>query len=402
MTTHSELNPQNSLTVPVPVLFASTHTGLGGGETSLYEMVRCLDPARWTPHLLCPAEGQFTDLWRSQGWPVHIIPWRSAMPIFVPAIWARFPVVRKIAALIRRERIAVVRPEYHSVPLVAPACRRTGVPWVWMVHGQWTHPRPWQRGLFRQAAHIFADSGWTKAGFLGDPPFMPPERVEVRHLGVDVDRFRPDVDGSPVRQRLGITPDAPVITILGRFQPIKGHLNFLGMAARIAPEYPDARFLVVGDNVLDGAVGDRHKQAILETVEHDPHLKRSVIFTGFTADLVRVLRATDVLVCASDFESFGMAHLEAMACGVPVVSTNVGGPSETVLDGETGYLVPPRDPDALAAAVRKLLDDPDLRARMGRAGRVHVLRALDVRHYAARFDEVLAALVGLDNPDGTR
>ena len=382
---------------PLPVLFVSSHTGLGGGETSMAEMVRCLDPARWTPHLLVPTEGQLAALWRAEGWPVHIIPWRPATPYFVPALWARFPVVGRIAELLRRERIAVARPEYHSVPLVAPACRRVGIPWVWMVHGQWTRPRPWQRGLFRQAAHLFADSGWTKRGFLGEPPFMPPERVEVRHLGVDVTRFHPGMDGRPVREALGIPPDAPVITILGRFQPIKGHLNFLAMAARLAPDYPEARFLIVGDNVLDGAAGDRHKAAMRAVVQGNPALQRQVIFTGFTPNLVQVMRATDVLVCASDFESFGMAHLEAMACAVPVVSTDVGGPAETVIEGETGLLVPPRDPEALAGAVRRLLDDPALRARMGRAGREHVLRALDVRHYAARFSEVLWEVVGGSN-----
>ena len=279
------------------------------------------------------------------------------MPIFFPAIWGRFPVVSKIADLLHREGIVAVRPEYHSVPYAAAACRQVGLPWLWMVHGIWTHPRPWQRGLFRQANHVFADSAWTKAGFLGEPPFMPPERVEVCHLGVDTGRFHPEGDGAPIRAALGIPADALVITILGRFQPIKGHLTFLQMAARLAPDYPQARFLVVGDNVLDGAIGDRHKAALRETVQADAHLRQQVIFTGFTDDLVPTLHATDVLVCASDFESFGMAHLEAMACGVPVVSTNVGGPAETVADGETGFLVPPRDPGALAQAVRRLLDD---------------------------------------------
>jgi glycosyltransferase involved in cell wall biosynthesis len=382
----------NPTAAPTPILFVSSHTGLGGGETSLYEMVRCLDPARWTPHLLCPKEGAFTNLWRGEGWSVHILPWRPVTPVFVPALWARLPVVNQIAALIRRERIAAVRPEFHSVPLAAPACRKAGIPWVWMVHGQWTHPYRWQRGLFRQAAHLFADSGWTKAGFLGDPPFADPDRVEVLHLGVDVDRFVPGVDGGPVREALGIAPDEQVITILGRFQPIKGHLNFLSMAAQIAPDFPKARFLIVGDNVLDGAIGDRHKAAIIETVNSNPDLKRSVIFTGFTDDLVPTLNATDLLVCASDFESFGMAHLEAMACETPVVSTNNGGPAETVLDGKTGLLVPPKNPDALADAVRQLLSDPERRVQMGKAGRQHVLDTLDVRHYAARFSAVLEAV----------
>lgn len=384
--THSKHNMQNS---KLNVLFVSSFTGLGGGETSLFEMVCHLDLERITPHLLVPREGAFPALWSGQGWPVHVIPWRPATPVHVPALWARFPVVQQITALLRQERIAIARPEFHCVPLVAPACAEVHIPWVWMVHGQWTHPRPWQRGLFKQAAHHFADSGWTKDGFLGRPPFMPLERVEVLHLGVDVDRFTPGEVDPALRAAYGIPPDAPVITILGRFQPVKGHLNFLEMAALLAPDYPDARFLIVGANVLDGAVGDQQAEAMRARIERDPVLRRAVVFTGFVDELVPVLRLTDVLVCASDFESFGMAHLEAMACGTPVVSTNVGGPSETVVDGKTGFLVPPRDPRSLAEAVKPLLDDPRLRARMGQAARQHVLDRLDVRQYAARFGEVL-------------
>ncbi len=382
---------------PIPILFVSTYIGLGGGETSTFEMVRGLDPARWTPHLLCPREGQYIRRWREQGWPVHVIPWRAAMPIFVPAVWGRFPVVGRIAALLRQERIAIALPDFHSIAYVAAACRPLTLPWVWLSHGPWTHPYPWQRAPFQAAAHCFANSAWTRDGFLGNPPFMPPDRVEVAYYGIDTARFRPAEDGGAARRAtradLGIPPDAPVITILGRFQPVKGHLNFMRMAARLAPDYPQARFLVVGDNVLDGLAGDRHKAAIHDLVMGDPCLRAQVIFTGFSDTPQQLLNASDVLVCASDFESLGMAHLEAMACEIPVVSTNVGGPNETVVDGETGFLVPPRDPDALAQAVRRLLDDPDLRARMGRAGRARVLARFTVGHYSAKVAAALDAIV---------
>ena len=390
------VNPQaqTSGPAPRPVLFASSYVGLGGGETSLLALVRHLDPAHWTPHLLIRAEGQLAAHWRSEGWPVHVIPWRPAFPLFVPALWARLPRVGEFAALLRRERFAAVHADYHSLPLLAPACRRAGIPWLWTVHGWWLRPRPWQRELFRGANHALAVSQAAKDGFLGSPPFMRPDRVEVLPLGVESERFRPEIEGAPLRTELGIAPDAPLITIVGRFQPLKGHLNFLQMAARLAPDYPAARFLLVGDNVLDGAQGDRHKAAVLATIEADPRLRAQVIFAGFRADIPQVMAATDVLVCASDFESFGMVHLEAMASGTAVVSTNRGGPAEIVRDGETGLLVPPRDPEALAAAVRRLLDDPDLRAQMGRAGRAQVTARLDARHYAARFSAVLDDLAG--------
>lgn len=389
MADNPKLSTQNSA---LPVLFVSTYTGLGGGETSLLQMVSRLDPARWTPHLLVPAEGPLADRWRAQGWPIHVLRWRPAMPIFIPAIWARFPVVGRMADLLRREGFAAVHVDYHAMPLIVPPCERQGIPWLWTCHGWWLRPRPWQRGLFRRAGHTFAVSQAAKDGFLGDPPFMPPERVEVRFLGVDVDRFRPGLDGSAVRRELGVTAEARVVTILGRFQPVKGHLNFVQMAARLAPLYPDLRFWIVGDNVLDGLVGDRYKAAVYAAVQADPLLRERVTFVGFRSDPERVLAATDVLVCASDFESFGMAHVEAMACGVPVVSTNRGGPAEIVRDGETGLLVPPHDPTALAEAVRRLLDSPALRQSMGQAGRARAEAVLAVEHYAARFDAVLNAI----------
>lgn len=389
----SQATPQTpAANGPRPVLFASTYVNLGGGETSLLAMVRHLDPARWTPHLLVPARGQLAEQWTQHGWPVHVIPWRPAMPYFIPAVWARLPVVHTLADLLRRERIAVVHLDYHNMPLLAPACERVGIPWLWTCHGWWLKPKPWQRGLFQRARHTFAVSQAAKDGFLGDPPFMPPDRIEVQPLGVDSQRFRPDVDGTAFRREFNIPPDAPVVTILGRFQPIKGHLTFLQMVSLMAEDHPYARFLVVGDNVLDGAQGDRHRSRVIAAVGSDPVLHQRVIFTGFRADTPQVMAATDILVCASDFESFGMVHLEAMASGVAVVSTNRGGPAEIVLDGQTGLLVPPQNPAALAEAVRRLLDDAGLRQQMGEAGRAHVVAKLDARHYAARVSQVLDEL----------
>ena len=92
------------------------------------------------------------------------------------------------------------------------------------------------------------------------------------------------------------------------------------MVSLLAEDYPYVRFLVVGDNVLDGAQGDRHRSRVIAAVGSDPALQKRVIFTGFREDTECVMAATDILVCASDFESFGMVHLEAMASGVPVAS----------------------------------------------------------------------------------
>jgi glycosyltransferase involved in cell wall biosynthesis len=106
-----------------------------------------------------------------------------------------------------------------------------------------------------------------------------------------------------------------------------------------------------------------------------------------------VMAAADVVVCSSDFESYGMVNVEAMASGKSVVSTRRGGPSETVVDGETGFLVEPRDPAALATNVIRLLQDPALRARMGAAGRARVEEHFSADVTAARFQAQIDRLL---------
>jgi len=106
-----------------------------------------------------------------------------------------------------------------------------------------------------------------------------------------------------------------------------------------------------------------------------------------------VLAAADVVVCSSYFEGFGVVNVEAMACGKPVVSTNRGGPAETIVHGETGYLVEPGDAAALATHVIELLRDPSERARLGAAGRDRTLRLFSARAASARFMQVLDGLL---------
>ncbi len=105
------------------------------------------------------------------------------------------------------------------------------------------------------------------------------------------------------------------------------------------------------------------------------------------------MAAADVIVCSSEFESYGMVNVEAMASGKPVVSTRRGGPSETVVDGETGYLVDAGDAEALANRVIALLRDPDLRKRMGAAGRARVERRFSAAAMAAQFAARLNAII---------
>ncbi len=371
-----------------PILFVSSYVGLGGGETDLLALAAAVAP-HYTPHLLLPYEGQLSAAWRANGWPVHITPWRGASVYFWPSVWARFPVVGRFAQIMRQHHIRIVHSDYHSLPMAVAAARQNGIPLLWTCWGWWFRPKIWQRHWFSRLDAIFARSRAIKDGFLGQPPFMPAERVELVYSGVDTERFHPAVDGIRVRWEAGIPQQAPLVAMIARFQDVKGHDVFQAMARHVALQMPHAHFIVAGESIHNVSAEDAYKRRILETAAQDPLLKR-LKYIGFREDAERVIASADVVVCASDFESYGRVNVEAMACAKPVVSTNRGGPAETVVHGETGFLVPPRDAAALAEAVIRLLRDPDLRQRMGAAGRARVLAHFSVEAMARPYLRLFA------------
>lgn len=372
---------------PIPILFTSWYVGLGGGETALLALVRQLDPDRFRPHLVIPYDGQLAERWRDNGWTVHILPFRGATTYFVPLVWSLLPFTRKLQALIREHRIRAVHSDYHTLPFAVPAAQRTGVPLVWTCWGWWFRPKLWQRGFFKQPDATFFPSRAIRDGFLGEPPFMSTATTWLLPPGVDTDRFRPGVDGSSVRRDADIGDDTPLVALVARFQDVKGHHIFQEMARLVVAQMPEARFLVAGEDIHNVSAEADYKRRILETHNNDALLREHVTYLGFRDDTERVMAAADVVVCSSFFESYGMVNVEAMASGTPVVSTNRGGPSETVVDGETGFLVEPGDAAALAEGVLRLLRDADLRASMSAAGRRRVVAQFSAQSTAQTFTE---------------
>lgn len=361
------------------ILFTSWYVGLGGGETDLISLTQHLDTVTYQPHLLLPHEGQLSEVWRDAGWQVHTTHFRGASTYFVPAVWQQFPVVGRILELIQKQQIALIHSDYHTLPLVLPAAKRAGIPLIWTCWGWWFHPKSWQRGFYKHIDRIFARSKAIKEGFLGDPPFLPPDDIEIVYSGVDTVRFHPGVDGAGLRRELGFADDTPLVALIARFQDVKGHDVFQDMARVVAQEIREARFIVAGEDIMGVASDADYKARIIHTYENDPILQDVLHYIGFRDDAERVMAAADVVVCPSDFESYGRVNVEAMATGTPVVSTNQGGPGETVLHGETGFLVPPRQPQALAQYVIQLLQDVDLRHKIGAAGRQRI-----VTHFSAK------------------
>jgi glycosyltransferase involved in cell wall biosynthesis len=209
-----------------------------------------------------------------------------------------------------------------------------------------------------------------------------PRRIEVIYNGVELGgRAR-----SGLRAELGIPDGAPLVGEIGRLCDVKGQKELIQALADV----PTARVVLVGADVEQN--GDFRQE--LERTAERLGVRDRVVFTGPREDARDVLAEVDVVALPSWTEGLPLVVLEAMAQRRPVVATPVGGTPEVVVDGETGVLVPPRDPGALAAALRRLLDDADLRRRMGDAGyervREHFSEETMARRVLAVYDKVLA------------
>jgi glycosyltransferase involved in cell wall biosynthesis len=184
------------------------------------------------------------------------------------------------------------------------------------------------------------------------------DRITVVPCGVDVDQFRPD---GPVAEK----GDRPRLLCVGRLVPRKGFDTVIRALAAI----PDAELVIAGGPVAEKLDDDAEAARLRRLAERFGVADRVTLVGAVPRpDMPARLRSADVVVCAPWYEPFGIVPLEAMACGVPVVASAVGGFLDTVVDGATGTLVPPRRPDQLAAAVRKLLVEPFWREAYGTAG----------------------------------
>jgi glycosyltransferase involved in cell wall biosynthesis len=183
-------------------------------------------------------------------------------------------------------------------------------------------------------------------------------RAITVHEGIDLSR----VEAAPpanVHEDLWLPHHAPVVGNVAALVPHKGQRHLIEAAQLVVRQVPDARFVIAGEGEL---------RAALERQIKEHHLEKHVLLAGFRPDVLSLHKAFDIFVMSSITEGLGTSLLDAMACGKAVVATTAGGIPEVVVDGETGFLVAPRDHAAMADAIVKLLKDDGLRARMGAAG----------------------------------
>jgi glycosyltransferase involved in cell wall biosynthesis len=270
----------------------------------------------------------------------------------------------------------------------------TGAKAVWFQHGIVTHPDLLDRIVRRVPAdRAYANSHATEAWELDHYG----RHCEVVYPGVDLERFAKDTyPHGATRAELGIPANSPVVISVARFQRGKGQEILLETAKLIYSRGLHVHFILVGDTVAGLEPG--YKDVLLQK-SRDLRLDGLAHFVGLRDDLPRLLRDADVLAHSPIFpEAFGLVLVEAMAMELPVVASRGGGPEEIVVEGQTGYLVPPGDPEALADRILDLLTSPDHRTAMGKAGRGRVEELFSARQMVLRFEESFERVLA----DGSR
>jgi glycosyltransferase involved in cell wall biosynthesis len=356
---------------PIRVTNVITRMIVGGAQETVYVTCALIDQARYPSEIItgpqAGAEGTLIEACRDKGIPIRIEPTlvRELHPLKDPAAIAR------LAAIFRREKPDIVHTHSSKAGIVGRAAARlAGVRHVvHSAHGwafnatqpaaerafyQWVERTV---GSFTDAIVLVAQSNLDAARELG---IGHPERYRMIRSGIEVERYakRPG-DRASVLAEFGLEPETFLIGSVARLSPPKEPFLLVDALARIAPRHPEAALLLVGD-------GELRPQTEAAIARHG--LAGRVRLAGVRNDVPRLLGACDAFALATRWEGLPRVLPQALAAGLPIVTSAVNGTVETVREGVTGYLVPASDLDAMADRLCRLACDPAGARRMGEAG----------------------------------
>jgi glycosyltransferase involved in cell wall biosynthesis len=287
---------------------------------------------------------------------------------------------RLVTMLADTDVVHVHRGKEHWLAVIANRLTARPRPVVRTRHiAQAVRPHAGNRWLYRRAtALVVTVTEAIRAQYIVSG-LLPPHRVVTLAGGVDVGTYRPFERGGDARAWLGDDPTVPLVGMVSGLRVMKGHATVIDAAARLAAAGVRPHFAIIGGGVLEPAIRDAIRRARLDG---------QFTIAGFVAGLPAIMASLDVALYVP-LESDGMSRVvfEYLAAARPVIAARVGVVPEVLVDGEHAALVPAGDPAALAITIRRLLEDPPLRARLGTCGR----RLVEARYSGARVARALLA-----------
>ncbi len=363
---------------PIRIAYVINAMIVGGSQTHLVQVMRFLDRERFAPLFVClSGKGELLDTVRGTG-----------VEVLTPGAGRAYKglgLVQRIAALtqeLRARRIDIVHAYLLRANLVASiSARLAGVP-ILLCSKRGCHERRGAELVMAKIGNALADRITCNAEavrqFVHENEGCDLSRMPVIPSGIDTDRFQPLPPGD-YTGRLGLPADRILIGIVTRMRTRKGVEEFIRSIALVREKMPQAHGVIVGEVPTEGW---------LEQLVAELGLRDHLTLLGRRSDMPEVLSAFDLFVLSSHDEGMSNAVLEAMAMQLPVVATDVGGTGEVVRHGESGLLVPAKDPAALAVAIQQVLGDRDRARQMGRLGRDIVTQKFSARAMVRQMEDL--------------
>ena len=356
-----------------------------GGDASLLALLGKLDRNKFNPYVFCTAKSLFTERLQQLGIEYRIVDGDYLNRLGYPGLGL---LLLRLCFFIKRKRIKLIHVNsFGRLQYLTVLTKYLGVKSVYhlrsllvtkAIHGRWKSAVNRSNKIIAHCEHMkktAIEQGLNKSKII---------RI---FNGAILDEFNPEVSGAGVRKEFGANNGSPIVGMVARVVPWKGCDDFIAAAKTISTEFPDARFVIIGE-----APDQNYYGRLLEMVR-EIDMNDRIMFIGLRKDMPQVYAALDLFLLPSWEEPFGRCTLEAMATGRPMAGTDSGGTHEQIIDNVTGLLVPPRAPDALAQAALKMLRDPEKARRMGAAARERVTANFSIESHTRQVEKLYQTLL---------
>ncbi|MCD6284238.1 glycosyltransferase family 4 protein [bacterium] len=382
----------------IKILYIDTHNTFGGGQTMLLRLLEALDKSNFFPMVICSENNQKL-IQNLKNLSIEFIPIKTKILVLENKIFKAILQLPnfikmniKIAQIIKKNNPDIIHVNlfYSALFSIIPA-KLHKKPFIWIIQtlSDLLRYKTLTKFLIRLSDKtILTCRDFTR---MAKENGFDTRKLKVIYTGLKIDEFQlkesPDYEIEINRMKI----KKPIIAMVGRFdRHQKGHQYFIEAAKIINKKMPEVNFLIVGGTV--GEEEKKFKRELQEKVE-ELELSEKVIFTGFYPDLIYLLSNVAIVVIPSLYEAPSAVAMEASVLKRPVIASNVGGIPEVVIDGETGFLVPPKDPQAIAEKVIFLLKNPQIAKEMGEKGYQKVKENFTQERLARNYEKLYEELI---------
>ena len=379
----------------INILYYDPTSGYGGSSRCLLGWLRKLDCNNYNPIVIVHYNGPAIQKMRETGVKVITIPWKyeilkahfmliSYLMLFVNFVVFDIPTAIYLYIYIKKCNIKVIHLNAKVISVI-PGIIAAGlarVPCICHLHDIKV-PIKREKFFARWVDCFFV---LTKKAYELYEREYPGKRLELVQNGIDLEDYKICVDKNRLRKEFDIKNNEIIVGIVGRLVEGKGFSDFIKAASIISSKKENVKFIIMGSAAKQEDV----YEIFLKNLVKELLLEKKLIFAGWREDVKQIISIFDILVQASSTfpEGFGLTVIEAMALSKPVIVTNIPGPSELIIDGETGFIISPAKPEELAKAIICLINAPALAIKMGNVGRTRVKEVFDVTKITRQIENI--------------